>query len=328
MHYFQQIIINNEESLKKLLTSAGEESDDLVKKILFKRHVEIVNLELSYLCNRKCDYCPVRGSDRNRTQELIEVDLFQKVINELASIRYENRISLNLYNEPLLDPTLYEKISEVRTKLPWCTISFNSNGDHLNREVLQNLSDSGLNFINVTLHPQANKSQSFETIQFRINKMLNKIGFNDSSQYANLDYIKTNTFLSIRICGLTLRIQWPNYNKDGTYRGGKVLVSTMALCERTAPCSKPFREFTIFSDGDVVPCCEVFHDKVNSDLVMGKIRNNSIFEIYSSAILARFRKHVFTFGPKKGVCSQCSVADYSTDKESKERAEIINNIDL
>ena len=76
------------------------------KKVLFKRHVEVVNLELSYECNRKCDYYPVSFSDRQNTQSYMDKDLIEKICIELSEIRYDNRISLNLYNEPLLDENL------------------------------------------------------------------------------------------------------------------------------------------------------------------------------------------------------------------------------
>ncbi|WP_027711678.1 radical SAM/SPASM domain-containing protein [Dickeya chrysanthemi] len=326
MHYFQQIINNNEENLKLLLTPKGEKSDELTQKVLFKKHVEIVNLELSYLCNRKCDYCPVRNSSRNQHQNFINIDSFHKIINELASIRYENRISLNLYNEPLLDPSLYEKIAEIRKKLPWCLISFNSNGDKINKNVLQKLSNSGLNYINITLHPPANTVQSTGKIVSRLKKIMERIDHADGMKYACGEFVEKNRFLETRILGITIKIQWPNYSKEGTYRGGKVLLSTMSVCDRTAPCVKPFREFTIFSDGAVVPCCEVFHDRDNNDLVMGNVQEKTVFEIYSNAAMSIFRRHVFTFGPKKGVCRQCSVTDYSSETEQPERERIISNL--
>ena len=79
MNYFQQIIFNSRKNIKLLLKGSLCESLTAVeRKILFKRHVEIINLELSYQCNRKCDYCPVEFSNRRSCSYVdnksIEVD--------------------------------------------------------------------------------------------------------------------------------------------------------------------------------------------------------------------------------------------------------------
>lgn len=49
--------------------------------------------------------------------------LIEKIAIDLAEIRYENRISFNLYNEPLLDEELEKKIKIIREYLPWATLT-------------------------------------------------------------------------------------------------------------------------------------------------------------------------------------------------------------
>ena len=94
MNYFQMVGFNGEKSLKQLMGNTSFGSLRMIdKKVLFKRHVEVVNLELSYECNRKCDYYPVSFSDRQNTQSYMDKDLIEKICIELSEIRYDNSVS-------------------------------------------------------------------------------------------------------------------------------------------------------------------------------------------------------------------------------------------
>ena len=42
-------------------------------------------------------------------------------------------------------------------------------------------------------------------------------------------------------------------------------------------------------------------------------------EIYSSLALQKFRREVFDFGLKKGICASCTIADYSHKAEDAKR---------
>ena len=171
MNYIDLLLQLTRETVVK---SLRYDIDDKDKKALFKAAVEIINIETSYQCNRKCDYCPVANSTRKTVQSSMSVDLIEKISSQLAEIRYENRISLNLYNEPLLDEELEEKIGVIRSHLPWATLTLNSNGDKLQKARLKKLSNSGLNYICVTLHPQPNRSNSPSMLSKRIKKMIEK----------------------------------------------------------------------------------------------------------------------------------------------------------
>lgn len=120
MNYIDLLLQLSREVVVKALISDLSEKD---KKALFKAAVEIINLETSYHCNRKCDYCPVSNSTRQTEQSYMSFALIEKIAIDLAEIRYENRISFNLYNEPLLDEELEKKIKIIREYLPWATLT-------------------------------------------------------------------------------------------------------------------------------------------------------------------------------------------------------------
>lgn len=327
MHYFQMVGFNGKKNLKLLMgdTSTGN-LKEIDKRVLFKRHVEVINLELSYECNRKCDYCPVSFSDRQNSQSYMKENLIEKVCKELSEIRYDNKISLNLYNEPLLDKKLADKICTIRKYLPAAHIGFNSNGDFLRLPLLKDLSNSGLNHICVTLHPLPNVNQDNTIIQRRLLKVLKRLEYNFIDDELDISFIELNNSFSCYVEGVRILIQWPDWRKDGTNRGGTLENNSAEVNKRVSPCARPFREFTIFYDGNVQPCCESFHDnKFNLENV-GNISDQNLFDLYTSKKLNQMRRSLYDFSEKTGICSECTVRDFSSYSEDKSRKELLAEI--
>jgi len=321
LHYFDQIT-----AIKKnaaLLLSGSEDRN--INQALFKSNVEIINLELSSGCNRKCDYCPVKTSSRSINNFLMDESLFLQIVKELALIRYENRISLNLYNEPLLDKTLSEKVALIKRRLPYCHVSFNSNGDKLDRAVLSELSDAGLDYICVTLHPPPGECEDRVTVSRRVANLFRRLGVTKQP-----DYQFSKGELEFRVQGVRIKIQWPNWREEGTDRGGTLKTHQGAVETRVAPCQKPFREFTIFYDGSVQPCCEAFHDEKTNLAEMGSLsEGHTIFDIYAGESLSKFRRGVFVFGEKEGICKTCSSSDFSKfEDDQRSRMKLIKGLNL
>lgn len=323
MNYSEQIESGSIDNIRMLLGEKNKSLDNITKKALFKRNVEIVSLELSYQCNRKCDYCPVRTSDRQSNQLFMPVSNIKKIVSDLKSIRYSNIITLNLYNEPLLDDELHEKVRIIRSALPLCYIMFNSNGDELNRTVLDSLHQAGVNFINVTLHPSPGVEHNLSQMKYRLDKILSRV-CNDND---NIDYlVNSDIGVEVMIRGLRLRVQWPDWRSNGTTRASLLDDHKAYLLTRTSPCMKPFREFTIFYDGIVQPCCEAFHDSNTNLHPLGDTRISSIFDIYTSMNTSLFRREVYSFSPKTGMCKHCNSVDYIDVSDAERRNSLLLSI--
>jgi MoaA/NifB/PqqE/SkfB family radical SAM enzyme len=322
MNYFEQITAGCDENILLLLGRQSGSLHETTQKALFKRNVEIINLELSYECNRKCDYCPVSGSSRKNEQKMMGLELLGKICAELGEIRYENRISLNLYNEPLLDDVLEDKIRLIRDHLPFAHIGFKSNGDKLNANRLRKLSDAGCDYICVTLHPPPNRTESFEKISLRLKKIYLKL---TGGELSTSD-LSEKSSIQFRSHGVTIKVQWPNWRTIGSNRGGLLINHISKSFVRNQPCAKPFREFTVFYDGKVQPCCEAFHDDQINLVEVGDLREKSVFEVYAANKLSDFRRHLFDFSPKEGICASCNIVDYSNPDEASMRSEIIARV--
>lgn len=291
-------------------------------KELFKKHVCIVNMETSTLCNRKCDYCPLSSYSRDE-QILTDDELYTKIVSDLSSIDYHSTVSLNLYNEPLLDPKICSRIKELRKACPNCFIKFNSNGDYLTMELLEELIDSGLNAIFLTMHVLRGKNYSDDDRLNALKKFFEKL---DLDCKINEMIPNEKIVCDVYYKGLRLLTEAHNWKEFGNDRGGAV--EFLSSKSRITPCVRPIREIAIAFDGRMYPCCQFYPDcDETKNYIAGKIdKSNSIFEIYASKFLTQWRKHLFTYGEKIKPCATCKDIDYSPENTEELRVEILNNI--
>jgi len=159
-YYWEHFLLVPDNLLKSLFYPTNMATDE--QSALFKKFVCIVNLETSKYCNRKCSYCPVSLNDSRKNKLYMTDELFNNILSELESINYSSTIVFNLYNEPLADKNIYFKIKQVRKSLPYSFLMFNSNGDYVESDILNQLSQIGLNALFVTLHPPVNKPYQLE----------------------------------------------------------------------------------------------------------------------------------------------------------------------
>jgi len=292
---------------------------DIDFALLFSKYVEVVNIETSTFCNRRCEYCPLSNNDRGSAKKFMDKEIFLKILQELKSIDYNQSISLNLYNEPLASDNIYERISQVREYLPHAYIIFNSNGDYVNKEVLQRLSDCGLNALSISLH--ANKEYRDKDRQKAIFRFFTKI---------QLDYEVTNFAENKNITvikkihdSFELKVMTNNWSEYGNDRAGSAIVNFKS--NRIHPCMKPIREFTISCDGVVVPCCNFFPDsQIARKYNVGNIVDRTLFQLYNSEIMIFFRRGLFSFSDKFEPCNHCNDLDNALVDTQEDRMKILN----
>ena len=287
--------------------------NSLVKaKKIFKNNVDIVNIETSSYCNRKCGYCPVSVYGRN-FKSFIEPNLYKNIIKSLKSINYSHSVCLNLYNEPLSDKNFGFYINHARKNLPLSIIKTNSNGDYIKSlNDLVNLEKLGLNKITITMHTPKDKSYSEIYMKTSLKKFAKRINFILDQNHLN------NLGFSFQLNKLFVNVQCINFFEEGTNRGGSV-DKTLNLKERFSPCAKPYREFTVYYDGNVTPCCDIFNSRnydKNRIYEVNSNDENSIFKIYASDKLSAWRKHLFGWNKKEGVCGKCSAPDLAEKEDN------------
>ena len=118
----------------------------------------------------------------------------------------------------------------------------------------------------------------------------------------------SNLSFGFKVGELSVVVQCTNFFVDGNSRG-KTIDFLEATKTRETPCVRPFREFVIYYDGTVTPCCSIHHGENYNSNSVGKVSSDniySIFEIYASKTLAGWRKGLLDWSPKTGVCATCT----------------------
>jgi len=297
------------------------------KKALFKRYVSSVILELFDYCNRQCVYCPVSLVDRMSSINRLDSGHLDKIVRDLEEIDFDGYLCLNLFNEPMADDSLYDAMARLHEALPAAKIWFNSNGDYLNRETLDRLAAAGLTRLVVTLHVAKNKT------------------YDDLQQLTRYSQLSARTGLTLTFeryrpgrkivakatyKGISIVVKSADHGTNGENRAG-LMTDIPVDAERSAPCDRPFTEFTISWNGDAYPCCQFFAGAAEHDpFVVGNIgKADTLYDLYAAHLMASFRTDLFTYGAKKSPCNNCIEYDvHGGDKDVEARTEAARRLGL
>ncbi|STQ85572.1 hypothetical protein LS73_009125 [Helicobacter muridarum] len=106
--FFEKLLSSFELSSNKedILALFRDISNKEYQRLLFAKFIGIVNIETSGFCNRKCSYCPVGLHGRHDRSLFMKSEIFNIILENLRLLGFESSISLNGYNEPLLDPNI------------------------------------------------------------------------------------------------------------------------------------------------------------------------------------------------------------------------------
>ncbi len=108
-------------------------------------------IETTAYCNRRCSACPVSVAPRPKDGAMDDA-LLDKIVTELADIRYSGRIALHFFNEPLADSRIVEKVRMLARRVPKAYVEMNSNGDFCTRDLIQDLFEAGLSYLVLTAY--------------------------------------------------------------------------------------------------------------------------------------------------------------------------------
>lgn len=135
---------------KKELDSQKQEQFDSFLKRWTKKKNELgriplfhsIEIETINRCNGTCSFCPVNAIDDKRPYKKMEMELYHKLVDELADMNYDTWFSLFSNNEPLLDERIYDMADYAKSRLPNAYKMIYTNGSLLNVERLVRLLES------------------------------------------------------------------------------------------------------------------------------------------------------------------------------------------
>ena len=233
-----------------------------------------VSIELSSVCNRKCPWCP--QSLYQRPFGELPVELFNKIVNDLAAEDHHIPLELHFYNEPLIRyERLVESVAYARGKLPKTHISFNTNGDLLTLEKWTELRKVGLSSMKIMQYDGYEVSEPIKALQGQIPP-------------EDKDAFGIRMFAGRHKCNRAGLLPWKNHP-----------LPRQRPCERT-------RQVCINYLGDAVLCCCDFLGKV----VIGNVANKTIMELHNDPVICHMREELGKGNRKDfSPCKDCDLSN-------------------
>ncbi len=108
-------------------------------------------IQLSNLCNYAFIHtkCPANSVSE---KIIMSSDLFHKIIDDLSANQFKGTICFHLYNEPMIDPRLFQFIQYINHAMPEAEVEVYTNGYYLNQTMASELVDAGTTIIICTAY--------------------------------------------------------------------------------------------------------------------------------------------------------------------------------
>ena len=273
----------------------------------FKISDLIVTVEPSNTCNSSCVMCPYPKMTRPKT--VMPMDLFKKVVDECVSNGI-NKFNLNFYNEPFLDPMIFERIEYL--KLKGVRVQLFSNGSVLDDDKIDKIIKSGLNDIKFSV--DGFKKETYEKI---------RKGLNYEKTVSNILKLieRKKELKSPSPCIAVVFVRSANnedeqedFKKFWSGKADKIIISfddnrndtsTDDLKNKPAvayPCRRLWKELVVMSNGKVALCCVDFDGSV----ILGDFNSQSFMEIWNDAKFEKIReKHLMYKADEIPLCKKC-----------------------
>jgi hypothetical protein len=276
------------------------------KRRLFAVSVRLVEIETHSYCNRTCWFCPNSFIDRRSARRYLPPSIYARVLADLRSVGFRQRISLSRYNEPFADESIYERLAEARTMLPYCHLQAFSNGDFLSPATLSRAARYGLDELQVSIYLPDKLPWTSQTADQVLAQSAKRIGLR-LRQRREIAGQRVSFRDAHR--GMKVVIFCPNYSTYGCDRGGTIRGVPAAAKLRTGPCLYTVTDVYIDHTGLIMPCCHLRSDiESHRRLSLGAMdeQPGKLLDIWLSATATHWRAALCDFGAKPAVCRGCT----------------------
>lgn len=256
--------------------------DEPITKLL---HPE-VRYEVTDHCNATCIMCPRDKHEHAREHGIMDQELYEKSIDEVALLGAE-KVVLTGFGEPMLDKKLELKIKYAKSK--GLSTYIISNGSVLNSKRARSILEAGLDEIRVSFYGMQEKSYNSVMKGLDFNKTISgmmdfitlrkELGAKTKIQvsYLEMEENKEDTglfkeFWESKVDAIEI---WRPHNfGDGRdYRERHESLEVKTSCGR--PENGPLQ---IQWNGEVIPCCYDYNNKI----ILGNAFTSPVLDILNS----------------------------------------------
>ncbi len=271
---------------------------------------QAISIETFNLCNLKCIMCPYKDMTRSKTT--MSMDLFKKVVMDTKKMGIKTVI-LSFYNEPFLDPQIFERIEFARKEGMYTM--FYSNGTVLGEGKIEKLLENPPNKIIFSFdggtketYEKIRVNGKFEVVTGNIKRLLeerNRRGMSEPRVEVNCTIQKEN-YRELE----AFKELWDGVadgydfgivdNREGEGHEGDLGVERSRV---VYPCRRLWNEMIVLSSGKIALCCVDFDGKV----ILGDANNQSLEEVWNGELYSKIRGlHQQKMGDKVALCRGCS----------------------
>ena len=251
--------------------------DDVLSKYKGSPIPSWIELSIIDVCNRSCSFCqksdPKVAPD---TYQKMQMNLINKLAQELKEIDYKGSVVLCGYGEPMLHKNINiisKKLSEV------AYVEIVTNGDTLSSKQIKDLYINNVNKLLISMYDGEHQRKKFQEMveQSKVPK----------------DFV-------------ILRDRWYDEKKDYglklTNRGGTINVGDQEEVGKFKKCFYPSYQFLIDWNGDIFLCPQDWQRRVT----MGNMMQEHIFDIWTNKIMTKYRKNLINGKRDDSPCSMCN----------------------
>jgi len=237
-----------------------------------------IEIETLNRCNNDCSFCPVNRKLDPRQLSVMDEDLLNSSIAQLADLQYEGEFSLFSNNEPLLDRRIADFCKIAKQKIPNATHYLYTNGKLLTTELFEKLMKY-LDFLVIDNYDNQMKLQ--EPV-----KAINEL-------------VLTNPTY-----GEKVMIYVRKKDLMRTTRGGSAPNRTK-IAPLKSSCIYPFTQMVVRPDGKISLCCNDALGKAT----LGDLTRDSISDVWNSDLYWGVRRRIVEGRKNLFLCRSCDALE-------------------
>jgi len=296
-----------------------------------------MRIEVTTCCNYNCIICPREKITRKK--ETMSFPLFKELFDRIiAETDQYDTLTFPGMGEPLLDPSLAQKIAYAKSVKKDIAVLLLTNGSLLTKETFQELEHAGLSSVRVSFY--GHDADNYSHVHGVDDAYFEKV----RQQLLDIVEIKNNTELLLTYnvvdgCNDHVLQEWITFWEDKAdlievwrpHNWGDAFSLRPLQEKKLKTCGRPFKgPLQVQVDGTVNMCCFDFDGK----LTLGDLKTQSLAEIFSSPLFKKI-KACHTSGEYAGsqlLCENCDIRNedksdvmvYNSKYEITERVKMIS----
>ena len=262
-----------------------------------------LSVQTATSCNLACTVCPHRDVYRSCWFMADSTwDMIIKSINDLPSLVY---VTITQNNEPLMDPSIYNKIRDVNRKTGKKSIIITNGKALVDAKTRASLVDAAPSRVDISLI--SGNKEEYETITgLSFSRTINTIkmcahtGLNIQVLVAKTNNTDVRYVLGM-LSGIPVQFN-PLTSNAGLTPQCNELYTPPFKHQHGTNCPHPLYFMVVRYNGDVVLCCFDWE----SNTILGNVNFTPLREIYYGKVLSEFRKEMSQGIYSLSMCKTCA----------------------